>query len=454
MKKRYLIAFIIMGIVLGLSYRFWLYFKTPTSARFDFYLFAIISILAYLGGLKLTEYLADFKYIKRQSRIEIVFLLVFFIMLFLPMSHINQEASSYKENRTLAVYKPLFEYDYKINYDFGSSFDNWFNDRFNLRYPLFVFNNRIKILFNSLVETKDAFYNRKTDYIANKDHLFHNDTFFSEDFPRQVAIQLNELNKFCLNHNIKLYVLIVPFSENIYRDKVGIFTSDKDRVHDVINSIIEKSDAKIIYPANELYAAKKNDYTFFKTEHHWTEYGAYIGYQKLMSEITKDFPQVPVQKESNYNILYSNKVRGDFWRDFGAGETLHYHFPYLEKKADKILDTKYKYYEHKNKKLLKSEFINVPQKFQKNFYYPYGADLRVFETGTSMNENLLQFMPYSFKHIKYIRLCNVIDVPWYEEFKIMKRYKQDIIDFKPDIMVLSLVTLNLMNINQFFEEDK
>ena len=453
MKKRYLIALIVMLFTLSISYKFWLIFKTVTSAKFDFYIFVIIAFVSYLGGLKLTDYLADLKDIEHQSRIEISFVLIFFLILFIPMSHINKDIKSNNENRNLAKYKPLFVEKYKLNYNFGNDFNNWFNDRFNFRYPLFVLNNRFKLIFNPLLETKDAFYNRKTNFFGLKSHINYDAKIFTTELQNKAGLNLRKLNEFCENNNIKLYILVVSYSEDLYIEKLDIKKNKTNKIDSVISSVHEKAGIKIIYPINELKEAKKNGYVYYKTDHHWSEYGAYIGYHKLISEIRKDFSNVPIQKESDFNISYNTKICSEWDRNFGIGGTFHSYFPYLENNRDKILDVQYKYYDNKNKNLLKSEIIDLPKKKQKNFYYPNGADLRVLQIGTSMNENLLEFTPYSYKNLKYIRINGVKGIPNENEaFKIMKYHKREILSFKPDIMILCLVPYNFYNLDYMFKE--
>lgn len=454
MKKRYFIAGILTFGILAATYKFWLIFKSAHSAHFDFYPFAIILVLSYLGTLKLTDYLADFKDIKHQSRIEIVFLLVFFILLFIPMSHINQDVDSKKENRRLAAYKPLFKKHQKINYNFGNDFNSWFNDRFNLRYELFVLHNNIIMKFNPIFETNKAIFNQKTNWMFAKAHLNIEKKLDETSVKENVLVPLTKFNDFCNENNIKLYVLIAPYQPQLYPEEAAPFYSQKevDKLNDYIKLIQARSDVKIVYPYNALKQASKSDYTYFKTEHHWTEYGAYIGYQVLMSEIKKNFKNVKVVNEQDYNVYYSNMVRGDFEREFTVGEHLKFHFPYLGPESKKFLDAKYKYYEHKDKDKLKIDITDIKYNKQKNFYYSFGNELRVIQLGTSMNENLTQFTPYTFKYLRYIRLNGVKGLNWAESMKILKYHKQEIIDYKPDIMILCLTPLNLPDIKHFSEE--
>ena len=71
----------------------------------------------------------------------------------------------------------------------------------------------------------------------------------------------------------------------------------------------------VVYPLAELQEGAKENFVFFKTEHHWTEWGAYLGYRKLMQTIAKDFPAVGAVGEDAYDIFYKRRVRGDWDRE-------------------------------------------------------------------------------------------------------------------------------------------
>ena len=120
--------------------------KSPT--KFDIKLLIVIAVLSFLLAYKLTSYLADFKTLNNASRMDIVFLLLFFAILFIPMSNIDKKTvKSEKENRNLAKYKP-FIYKNSINFNFGNDFDNWFSDRFFLRNYITESFSKLKILSN------------------------------------------------------------------------------------------------------------------------------------------------------------------------------------------------------------------------------------------------------------------------------------------------------------------
>jgi len=452
MKKRYIIASIITGILLQLSHHIWL--GSHGNRHFDFMIMLIILICGFLLSLKLTSYMADFREIKNNSRIEIIFLLIFFVLTILPSTHVSKETLSTNENRTLAIYKPLIK-DNKLNTKYGKDFEEFFNDRFFLRNNYISFNYKIKSIFSSsYIETEKYVYYKKNNVVFSKVHI-PKKTTFKKGLINKTCDAINELNDFCKTNNIKLYVLIVPYNQYIYQDMAKPFDNPEELkiLNQNINTLISKSDAKIIYPFEELKEGSKTDWVYFKTDHHWTDLGAFIGYNSLMDEINKDFPYVNRVKKSDFNIKYNNLVRSDYGRNFHVGTQLSKGFPYLIENKESILDVKYKYLYHKNIKYLTEKFINNEYKKSRETYYPYGSNYKVLEMGTSMNENLLQFISYTFKNVRYLRLNNVKNRKKSEEFKLMKYYKNEILEYKPDIMILCITSSNLSRLKHLFDEE-
>jgi hypothetical protein len=59
--------------------------------------------------------------------IDIVFVWIFCLLLFVPISNITLSEKSKHENRNLATYKPFIKDNWKVNYEFGK--DGWLGIR-------------------------------------------------------------------------------------------------------------------------------------------------------------------------------------------------------------------------------------------------------------------------------------------------------------------------------------
>ena len=77
--------------------------------EFDSAIFIIILILSYLLSYQLLNYSAEFNTIQKKSKTEVIFITVFFIFLFIPMSYIDNREVSKQEYRTLAKLNPIIK---------------------------------------------------------------------------------------------------------------------------------------------------------------------------------------------------------------------------------------------------------------------------------------------------------------------------------------------------------
>ncbi len=420
------------------------HFRFGTS-KINFLLFLSVLILSFLLSYKIVQYVSKFKLMEYNSRIDIVFAVVFFVLLFVPMSHISTAEKSFQENRMLAKYPNVFENTLNLNY--GTQFEKWYNDRFfgrNSALDLYAFLNR----------TLNRIYiNGGAVWVKNNNWMFSAQKALNPMRDKEIdntAKAINLLGEFCRQHKIKMYVLVVPSKESVYFEYLPPFyknsRQDFEQYLQSIYKTLALFNVPSVFPYNELRLALQKDFVFFKQTHHWSDWGAYNGYLALMNVIQKDYPHIHISHLSEYNVSKSTLLREDWDRNFGTGQTaalLKIDKEYTKKNL--LLDD-YTYYDHKQ--IIKPQITDINGykiKYFKNPQQPKAP--KVFLTGTSMNEDFLQFLPYSFSETKYFRLNNVLNVPQTETFKLLKRYKQDILDFKPDILILCITAGNL----QFLE---
>jgi len=456
-KKRILFSILFTAGFVALFNNIWLVKLAKHHYSFKFDIFFIVLVLSFLISFKLSNYLAKFKEIKNNSRIDIAFLSIFFILLFLPMSRIDNYSTKAKnENRLLETYKPLINKNGSLNYNFGNDFEKFFNDRFFLRSFLISNYHFIKMLCAyKYYDTGSIVFFKDNNYVFDKKLLPR-----ADDFPKDKVIKtakaLDRFQDWCDKNNIKLYLLVVPYNMHIYQDDIKPLDNPKGLIalNGNVNEFIKNTKTKVIYPFDKLKEGSKKERTFFKTDHHWTDYGAFIGYQELMKEIKKDYPKIRVLGENDFDYHYSKKVRKGLDRKFGAGNQLNRAGAFLLPLRSKILDEEYRYFEYKDKaSIVRKQFDNTHRLGEKSFYSK-GTDLRVVEIGNSMNNNLLPYIEASFKNVNYFYLNDIKDRKDEEKYKIMKYYKKDILDFKPDIIVLCLTNRVIKRIDEFFLEEE
>lgn len=421
--------------------------NNPVNPYVLFSLFIIVLFIL----RKIVRYCANF-YKTKYSRIDIVFLTIFFVILFLPMSHISDATKSEQENRMLAS-EPKLLLKGNINNNYGKDFEQWFNDRFCGRNTLINAYSSLKMsiyayMQNTLeVEGSDEYIFQKMLYeeMSNK---------IPEDKIRLISRNIASLQNFAKKNNIDLYIIIPPSKEDVYGYKLGNMINNINPQDSIIypltKFISQNNKINIIYP-RELFLKKHKDYTHYKVDHHWTEFGAFIGYNELLKEMQKKHSDIRLLNESDFNTFYSPKVEtgsiiGKNGRDFSNGSDCKRLG--ISKLCPSV--SGYKYYDHKNANEL--EIDTGPMKMSKITHYEKGIDANVTLLGNSYGRYLMQFIPYSFKNVQYLRVNNN------EEIKTkaydMSRFEKHILDFNTDILVFYLPSAywhNFMDLYRYKE---
>ncbi len=438
MKKRTILSFIIaIGGTVGAVY---------ALRNQSILLLISIFILSFLIAYKLTDYIADFKTVKHQSRIDIAFLLIFCILLCIPASNISKAKKSKAENRYLAK-RAVFVKDSKINLNFGKEFNEWFNDRFYLRRYLINANSTLTCMINSRsCQIGDITYNKKYNLVY-RNYNFWGMNDLGRNKAKKIEIikeNLNKISKICKDRSIKLYILIVP-------RQCDYFEIDDNRKNiqnpadEVVDYLINNTGLKILYPKKEMTKANKETPVFFKTDHHWTKKGAYVGYNVIVNEIQKDFPDVPLLAEKDMTTYYDKRVREWWDQIFNEGQS-YKHSGLPKFYAKKVLDTPYLYYNNPLKKdlvILDSEYKQY--KHDEAFYYKNGSRKKLLVIGDSFGCNLFEFMPYSFENSIYL-----YNNPRKFDFE---KYYSVLDGYKPDILVLLFYTPNIPKFIQLFPNE-
>ena len=322
---------------------------------------------------------------------KIVFIVVFLIIVIFDCIFIfsKKEDYSYLENRYLN----------KFNI---SKIEEYISDHFPLRNTFLSLKNKIEL-------TSGKTYINDT-YIGKDNYLISN--FKNNSKSHYIYESINEFS-----NNKNVYVMLVPDSVLINEDKLYYHLGIDE------NKEIDNLYANLIYSTNidVREALKKNNVNeemYYKTDHHWTTFGAYYAYvefMKAMNEPYLDKNSFTIEKVSdNFKGTNSSKVLGLNIKDdiytFNTKSELivnyvddnkttnsMYNNDYLDKK-DKysyFLDNNHSEIIIQNKSLkngkkilvVKNSYANSFVPFLVNHYeYVYVIDLRYF------NENVTNYI--------------------------------------------------------------
>lgn len=287
-----------------------LIYKKPLNLlgkiQVDWCRFIIVSTLTFLLMYKLVYYLADFKLRQQYSRIDIVFLTIFFGLLFIPMSHFSDAEKSEKENRMLAKYPQFLIKNKGINNNFGKQFNEWFNDRFNSRDMLISLYNEIYKLQN--IEQTDKVLVGKNGWmfykLDNGYDNFANRIKLSEKDMQKGLEYLKSIDLWCQKNGKEFYYIIAPDKNKIYGEHYRIVKKvapDSNGIgYQFINYIKKHSKIKAAYLRDDIMRHKNKELLYYKNDTHWNYLGAYYGYITLMNLMNKPSLDVSFEKTDNH----------------------------------------------------------------------------------------------------------------------------------------------------------
>lgn len=143
----------------------------------------------------------------------------------------------------------------------------------------------------------------------------------------------------------KLTIIIAPSSSMVLHEKLPDFvTSDQENKY--YEFILSELKTTQVIPVIEKLQKHDDEEIFFKTDHHWTQYGAYLSYEELMNSFSMkpvDNINFSVHKINDFQGTLYSRFRGSFIKgeDFVLYETENeeYSVEYIaeERKEDKII---------------------------------------------------------------------------------------------------------------------
>ena len=354
-----------------------------------------------------------------------VFVFIFIILLFIPAARINDVEINEKENRVNSKLTGLRD------------FEEWISDRFYLRDVLIDLHHNILYKFairyphinSRIIDKKTKFLNIYPQVPIYKEKIKDENEY--KQFIKGIQSGLANFDNFCKQNSIKLYVLVLPEKESVYHPSIIINNND-DKVRNFINEI-NTNEVKIIFPLDELKKeANSGHYMYYKTDHHLTNEGYYIAYTELLKNIIRDFPYIKRVSLENYDKSYNiqTKMSTGYFNNGSLCSSVP------EKECKKHLDVEYLYLNHKRYDDIMIKKIRSRNLFCWNFYNKQVLNTKLLIIGNSNIEDMCLFLPFSFKNVKKIRLNGPPDIPIKEQYQILKHYKQEILNYKPDIIVL------------------
>lgn len=234
----------------------------------------------------------------RRYPLIICFFMLLALLTCLDISNEDKKFSEL-ENRNL---KSNVSFSIKKFYEgsFQEDYEEYIGDQFILRDRWI----NLKSICENILGKQE---NNNIVYGENE-YLF--DKFISLDESR-LDVNINAINHFIKATDINVSTMIVPNSYEIYKEYVKWpipLVNQEEKLIEIGKRINESNYINLIESMREA----KDSYLYYKTDHHWTSYGAYIAYKKYIRSIDDNpinLEEYEKESVSNFFGTYYSKAK-------------------------------------------------------------------------------------------------------------------------------------------------
>lgn len=262
--------------------------------------------------------------LKKLKNYPILLLFFGFILIFSIVDIIMPDKDfSEFENKYLQE-KPRLTFDSLYNNEYSQKYEKYINEQFVFRNKWIDLKSRIEF-FMGKTENNGIVYG-KNNYMFDKVQKINE---------KQLDKNVENIKKFLIKYNDKsIKFALAPNSYEILKDKLpyGLKLFNQ---RDMVNSVYAKlSENKNLEAINLIDALDlhRNEYIYYKTDHHWTNLGAYYAYVEFMESLGKDYIDI--------NKLKANEIVGFLGTYFSKAKKFNSEFDkitYYDVNIDKMI---------------------------------------------------------------------------------------------------------------------
>lgn len=177
------------------------------------------------------------------------------------------------ENRKLAQL-PSFSIKTLLNGDFLQDFSTYMQDQVAFRDTWIDLESAFNNLAFGKVEESNILLG-KAGWMFTK--LFD----VSPDTQKQLSKNLDAVTNFASRHPGKVTFLLAPSASVIYPEKLPVgapMVDENAMLDDIFAQVSSSAD---VLDLRDVFTREKDEYLYYKTDHHWTTQGAYLAYQQF-----------------------------------------------------------------------------------------------------------------------------------------------------------------------------
>ena len=257
---------------------------------------------------------------KTQKIADITLIALFLLAIYLPMADTFfglDQSSAPVEKRRLAE-KPKLSWCWDAIDGYPKRFEAYFNDYFGFRNELVHWYNSLKVAWLGTVSSPKVMEGKEgwLFYTGDRviEHCCRATVPFSE---RQLASWQQILEKrqdWLAQSGIRFLLVIVPNKHTVYAEYLPnwiVRVGEKTRLDQFVEYMREHSKVEFLDLRDALLEAKKGRWIYYRADSHWNSAGAFVGYQEIMSRLSKWFPAAKPLSESDFIYRPSTRSKLD-----------------------------------------------------------------------------------------------------------------------------------------------
>lgn len=240
---------------------------------------------------------------------KVILVALFCILIITPniaYKFVKEENKKNVENRTLSE-KPELNIDTYNEYP--ALYEEYYNDNLPFKSDLVRLNSLIKFKYfdkspaDYVIKGENGWLFYDSKYKNDHDTIadYQGTNKYTKEELEEIAESLKSKKEFLDEKGIEFCVFIAPNKSQIYYEYMPSYiykNEDKSKADELVEYLRENTDINVVYPKDELLYYKENfEYDLYdKTDTHWNNIGAYIGFVELMKAMNPNYEHLDVNE--------------------------------------------------------------------------------------------------------------------------------------------------------------
>jgi alginate O-acetyltransferase complex protein AlgJ len=166
-------------------------------------------------------------------------------------------------------------------------------------------------LFTNAIVGKEGWLFQTSEMVIQD---YQNDIPFTEKQLTELQQNLDEVTAIFRNQGTTLVIVVAPNKSSIYPDYMPSelqLMRPQSRFDQVMQYLKQHGQTQILDLRQELIANRKEQQVYYKTDSHWTEYGAYIAYREILNTLQPAHPELVPRALSDFKPVSMGLVSMD-----------------------------------------------------------------------------------------------------------------------------------------------